>query len=317
MNLQSVIIRFTIACILLFAARAKAQDGSSLLIKEGIVHVNGTDLYYEVMGEGTPMVIVHGGPGMDHTYLLPQMAKLARHYKLIFYDQRASGKSSSVVDTNSMTMDNFVEDLDGIRRALDLGKMNLLAHSWGGLIAMFYAIKHPGNLNSLMLIDASPGSSALRNESFAIMSQRTSHEDSVAETELIHTEGFQKHTPEAMEKFFRILFRGTFYNKRYADSLTITLDSNYAAQSHSLAYLYRDTSLASYDLFAKLSVVHCPTLIVTGDHDMVPADANERLHGSIAGSKYIVIKNCGHFPFIEAPNEFFNVLEDFLTKVAR
>ena len=77
------------------------------------------------IGEGIPIVIVHGGPGMDHSYLLPQMGKLAKSYKLIFYDQRAMGKSSADFDTSAMTMNSLVEDLEGIRKAFGIEKMNL------------------------------------------------------------------------------------------------------------------------------------------------------------------------------------------------
>ena len=162
------------------------------------------------MGHGEPIVIVHGGPGLDHTYLLPQMEALAQHYRLIFYDQRASGRSTSTVDTNSMTMGNFVEDLEGIRKVFGIHKMNLLGHSWGGLVAMFYAVKYPENLNSLVLVNPSPASVDLRNASFTSMAQRTSREDSIAQTDLVKTEGFKRRDPSSMATFFRLLFRVNF-----------------------------------------------------------------------------------------------------------
>ncbi len=111
--------------------------------EKGYKIINGVSLYYETIGDGTPIVVVHGGPGLDHSYLLPQMGELAKGYKLIFYDQRAMGKSSADFDTNLMTMNSFVEDLEGIRKAFGLEKMNLMGHSWGGLVSMFYAIRYP------------------------------------------------------------------------------------------------------------------------------------------------------------------------------
>jgi len=288
--------------------------GTRTKTSEGWIQVNGTSLYYQIVGEGRPIVIVHGGPGLDHTYLLPQMARPPLHYKLIFYDQRASGKSTSAVDTNSMTMGNFVEDLEGIRKAFGIRKMNLLGHSWGGLVAMFYAVKYPSHLNSLMLVNCSPGSVALRNVSFALMARHTSPSDSIAEVKLGQTEGYKKRDPETMDKFFRILFRGSFYNPRFADSLTLALDTSYATKSRLLAYLYKDRELADYNLFPKLKVVDCPTLIVGGDHDLVTPEANVLLNKSIPGSSLVVLRRCGHFPFVERPDKFFAVLESFLEK---
>lgn len=286
-------------------------------VEEGTKTINGTELYYKTMGKGTPVVIVHGGPGLDHTYLLPQMSALAEHHKLIFFDQRASGRSASVVDTNSMTMDNFVEDVEGIRKAFKLGKMNLLGHSWGGLVAMFYAVKYPKNLNSLVLMNSTPASAAVRNASFAVMLKRTSRDDSLAQATLVRTDGFRKGDPKTIAEFFRILFRGTFYDRRYADSLTLTIDSSYATKRRFMQYLSRDTSLAAYDLHSKLSVVRCPTLILGAVYDMVAPEANERIHQSIPGSTLVVLDSCGHFPYIESPKKVFAELERFLQRSSK
>ncbi len=302
---------------LLSVVSLRASKNDTTPTRKGMMKINGTELYYEVMGKGTPIVIVHGGPGLDHTYFLPQMAALAGHHKLIFYDQRASGKSSNKVDTNSMTIANFVEDLEGIRTAFHIDKMNLLGHSWGGLVSMFYAIKYPENLNSLMLINSSPASVALRNKSFAVMAQRTSRQDSVEQAGVVQTEEFRNRDPKTMARFYKLLFRGTFYDPRFADSLTLTIDSSYPAKSKIMQYLMKDPEAGSYDLFSRLSVVHCPTLIIGTDHDMAAPEANERLHQSIPGSALVVLHHTGHFPFVESQKQFFSNIESFLNKVPK
>lgn len=306
--LKSFLLVFLFATVLLRAGE------KPLKVEEGWKNINGTDLYYKTIGEGTPIVIIHGGPGLDHTYLLPQFLELAKHHRLIFFDQRASGKSSSIVDTGSITMSNFVEDVEGIRKAFKLGKMNLLGHSWGGLVAMFYAVKYPGNLNCLMLVNSTPGSAALRDASFAVMAQRTSREDNLAQAALTQTEGFRKRSPEAMARFFRLLFRGSFFDRRYADSLTLTIDTSYVTKSRLIQYLFKDRELASYDLHSRLNGIHCPTLILGAKYDMVGPEANEKIHRNIEGSLLLVLDSCGHFPYIESPREFFSALEGFLAK---
>ena len=306
---------FTIVAILIAfcgVGTTLSQDRRALDSQEGFVTVNGSALFYHVVGKGAPIVIVHGGPGLDHTYLLPQMDALAKRHKLIFYDQRASGRSSNVVDTNSMTMEDFVKDLEGIRKAFRIQKMNLLGHSWGGLVAMFYAVEYPENLNSLVLLNSTPASSAMRDQSFGVMARRTSRPDSIAQAALVITEGFRDRDPATMAKFFRLLFRASFCDSRFADSLTLTFDTSYATKSKTIQYLSKDRDIAAYDLFPRLKVIHCPTMIVTGDHDIVASGANERLHQSIPGSTLIVLRNCGHFPFIEVPTEFFPLIETFL-----
>ncbi|MGA7161664.1 MAG: alpha/beta fold hydrolase [Bacteroidota bacterium] len=295
--------------------------GVTLLVAQqpatkGYKFINGVNLYYETMGEGIPIVIVHGGPGMDHSYLLPQMGELAKNYKLIFYDQRAMGKSSADFDTSAMTMNNFVEDLEGIRKAFGIEKMNLMGHSWGGLVSMFYAIKYPDHLQSLILVNTSPASSTLRDLSLAIISAKTVTEDSTAQAQLAQTEGFKKRDPGTVAKYFRLLFRPFFHNKGYADSLSLDFDSTYASKSLMVWQLARDSTLHSYDLQSKLDTVRCPAIIISGADDIVAPGTNEQIHEHIRGSQYILLPDCGHFPFIEASDIFFPTLRNFLKKAA-
>ncbi len=285
--------------------------------EKGYKIINGISLYYETIGNGTPIVVVHGGPGLDHSYLLPQMGELAKGYKLIFYDQRAMGKSSADFDTSLMTMNSFVEDLEGIRKAFGLEKINLMGHSWGGLVSMFYAIKYPSHLQSLILVNTTPASSTLRNLSFAVMSSKTTKEDSIAQLQIAGTEGFRKRDPAAMAKFFRLLFRSSFHNKHYSDSLTLTFDSSYSAKSAMVRQLGRDSTLRSYDIHARLDTIQCPALIIGGSDDAVVPGTNEQIHDHIRGSQYILLPECGHFPYIEAGEKFFPLVREFLKTAAR
>src|SRR6478609_303987 len=100
---------------------------------EKLLKVNGTTLYVKVLGKGSPIIVVHGGPGLNHSYFLPHLNSLAATHQLIFYDQRACGKSSVDLDSTQMNLDWFVRDIEGIRKELKLGKVTILAHSWGGI----------------------------------------------------------------------------------------------------------------------------------------------------------------------------------------
>ena len=295
-----------IAAILCSAALDLLAQGH---VEEGYKTVNGARFYYKIVGEGIPVVVVHGGPAMDHSYLLPQLARLGKGYKLIFYDQRAMGKSSEQVDSSSMTMDNFVEDLEGIRKAFNLGKMNLMGHSWGGLVSMFYAVKYPDHLNTLILCNTTAASSALRNESFAVMAQGASKEDSLAQAAIVQTDGFKKREAKTMERFMRLLFRGSFHDKRYADSLTLDFDSTYSSRSVMQRYLFRDEKLRSYDLHESLDTIQCPTLIVAGADDRVAPETNEMIQEHIRQSRYVLLPNCGHFPLYRSSGRIFSAAQ--------
>lgn len=295
---------------LLWVSGLEAQKTKQLGIEDGFKNINGVELYYKTMGSGQPLVIVHGGPGLDHSYFLPQMAELAKHYKLIFYDQRASGKSRGTFDSTNMALGNFIEDLEEIRKAFGLEKMNLLAHSWGGLIAMKYAIKYPNRLHSLILVNSVSASSAYRQAAALATRQRTTRQDSLDRVEVIQSKELRKGNPEAIEKLMRIAFRATFYNRSLADSLTLAFNQNYLTNSRLFWYLGNDA--IQYDLHSQLSTVQCPTLIIHGDADTLPFEAAQKIQESITGAQLVVLKNCGHFPYIEAPQELFKAITDFL-----
>jgi proline iminopeptidase len=321
MNLPRItrIARITILAGALLSVSAPvpalAGDDQAPLVVDGMRLINGTQLYCKSIGTGTPLVILHGGPGLDHSYFLPQMEKLADAYELIFFDQRGCGKSSIRLDSTAMTLDALVEDIDRVRDAYNLNTMNLMGHSWGGLLAMFYAIKHGDRLNSLILVNSTPPTSELRTASFKVIAQRTSREDSIAHAALIQTDGFKRRDPDAMQKFFQLLFRGSFRYRFMADQLTLTFGPDYGARSTLVQYLSKDPRLRTYNVLSQLETITCPVLIIGSDYDLAPPEANELIHDHIRGSRYLVMKNCGHFPFIEAPAQFFPAVRDFLESV--
>jgi proline iminopeptidase len=119
-----------------------------------------------------------------------------------------------------------------------------------------------------------------------------------------------------MAQFLRLLFRGSFHDKRYADSLTLDFDSTYAAKSVMQRRLYKDSSLRTYDLHAKLDTIQCPTLILAGADDRFAPGTYERIHDHIKNSEYVLLPDCGHFPYIEAPSIFFPIIRRFLKHAA-
>src|SRR5208283_4464076 len=136
-------------------------------IQEGFVDANGLLIYYKMIG--------HGGPGASHDYFLPYLLPLARTNRLIFIDERGSGRSSKLADVHGYTIENMVEDVEAVRVALGLGKISLLGHSVGGVLAQAYALKYQQNLTHLIL--ASTFSSTVElNKIFVRMKENMSPE---------------------------------------------------------------------------------------------------------------------------------------------
>src|SRR5436305_12925952 len=132
-----------------FAISAFAAEPNVYPMQEGFVDAHGVLIYYVTLGKGDPLVIVHGGPGASHDYFRPWLLPLARHNRVVFIDERGSGKSEKVEDVKQYTVENMVEDVEAVRRALELGPINLLGHSYGGVLAQAYALKYQAHLRHL------------------------------------------------------------------------------------------------------------------------------------------------------------------------
>lgn len=290
----------------------EAPAPTSLFQEEGYHAVKGTSLYYEVLGTGEPIVVVHGGPGLDHSYFLPQLEPLAQTHRLIFYDQRVSGRSSANVDSSTISLQHFVEDLDGIREAFGLERMHVLAHSWGGLLAMRYAILYPERVQSLVLVNTVAASAALAQAANANLMTRMTSADSLARVAAMTSEAFQQRTPAGIASVYRANFRLSFFDPTLVDSLTLTFPPDFVQRSTLLRHL--GPSMATYDLHPDLHRITSPTLLLHTDYDGTPASAIARIHEALPNAERITLDRCGHFPFVECPAPFFEAVQRFLNQ---
>ena len=150
--LGSIVLLIT-GCVQNSEKKGTSENSSNNLYvtEQGFVDANGVLIYYEAFGKGEPLVILHGGPGASHDYFLPYLLPLARTNRLIFIDERGSGRSQKAEKASDYTVENMVEDVEAIRKELKLGKISLLGHSCGGVLAEAYALKYQENLTHLIL----------------------------------------------------------------------------------------------------------------------------------------------------------------------
>ncbi len=293
-------------------------------VQEGFVDANGVMIYYKMLGRGAPLMIVHGGPGASHDYFLPYLLPLARHNKVVFIDERGSGRSQKLEDPSGYTIENMVEDVEGVRQALGLGKISLLGHSYGGALAQAYALKYQANLTHLILGSTWSSSKAL-NEIFVKMKQNMS--------------------PELRERIDKLEAAGLFghgkdYEKnRYTNDYMIAAwgegyfpylyqnhpDPNYdPVDNGKMAWdLYRemwgehgefviDGNLKSVEYTDRLAGIKVPTLILVGDHDEADPSLSQAMHEKITGSKIVVFPKAGHMTFVDDTGMFIQTVDDFL-----
>ena len=311
--------------------KPKAMGGAGpraqnvFLLQEGFVDANGVLIYYTTVGHGAPLVIVHGGPGASHDYFLPYLLPLARSNKLVFMDERGSGRSEKLEDASQYTVENMVEDVESVRQALGLGKINLLGHSYGGVLAQAYALKYQKNLAHLIL-GSTFQSTAAMNDVLAREKQ------SMPSAEREKLEAFEKAGLFGKGKPWE---KGRYPNEyatlAWGDGYFPFLyqrrpDPNYdpVAGNTTLSWeLYRemwgshgefviDGNLKSVEYTDRLSTIHVSTLVLCGDHDESDPSLSQTMHEKIAGSKLVILPQSGHMTFVDQPNLFIKTVDDFL-----
>lgn len=285
---------------------------TSIDAKEGFIELKNAKLFYREEGGGSPLIVLHGGPGLAQDYLLPALYKLADHHRVIFYDQRGCGQSTGIINDQTMTIEQYVADLDSVRKALKLEKISLLGHSWGGFLAMQYAIAHPEHVDKLILSNSCPASfdeyACFAEEWVHLMKPFKDEMDAIQQTK-----EYEEGNPEVVEQFFRIMFRAYCYNPKKADLLNLLKTANQNVNGAKILETVNHNVFGKpFNLHPALTNLKVQTLVIHGDHDPVPPSAALNIHDSIPGSKYILMKQCGHFPYVEDPATYFKHLNEFL-----
>ena len=305
-------LAFTLCVLVILNLCCNSKDVPE--IEEGRLQINGIEIYYKTVGEGYPTFILHGGPGFGHDHML-QLTNLSDQYKLIFYDQRASGRSTGYADTASHTIENFIEDLEQLRLSLAPGKVNIIGASWGAMIAMQYAMEYSDNINALVLLGSMGASSSEWMEEFgANIQENRTRADSLTMAEIKSSDEYKNRIPEVRARYSRIFFRSYFYNQDLADSIKMWIPDSAQKKvegRYSRIYKYFD----DYNIHDDLKRIKCPTLIVHGDADVIPIYVAEQLNEGIEKSELIILPNVGHFLWIEAPDEIYRVIDQFYQSI--
>lgn len=285
---------------------------------------NGVMIYYMMLGRGEPLMIVHGGPGASHDYFLPYLLPLARHNKVIFIDERGSGRSEKLEDPAGYTVENMVEDVEAVHQALGLGKISLLGHSYGGVLAQAYALKYQRNLSHLILGSTFCSTSAI-NAVFVRMKQNMPEElrqriDGMEAQGLFgHGKDFEKnrYTKDYMiaawgEGYFPYLYQNhpdPNYDPTESGNTSWDL---YREMWGSDGEFVIDGNLKSVEYTDRLPGIKVPTLILVGDHDESDPAMSKVMNEKIAGSKLVIFPKSGHMTFVDQPGMFIKAVDEFL-----
>lgn len=294
-----------------------AAAGSALFDKQdGFVEGCGAIIYYETIGHGPPLMVLHGGPGLTHGYFLPYLLPLARHHRLIFMDERGSGRSQRLTDFSGYTMEAMVCDANKVRQALGVNVMDLLGHSFGGMLAQGYAIRYPAAVRRLVL--ASTWSSASQiNADFlriknAIDPDLRTRLGAMEARGILGKDGAQLPDYRALadqaEAPYNYIVRSPARDQPGEALGWDVLVTMWGGRSD----FHIDGNLAGFDFTPQLRNIEQPALIIYGDHDLASTGTAEEIHAGISRSRVIMLVRSGHMTFVDQVDEFLNDVSEFL-----
>lgn len=286
------------------------------LDRRGTLDVSGVELIYWLEGsnaDARPLLVLHGGPGLGSRYLrAPLTATLGDHRVLVFYDQRGSGYSEGADAPDELTIDRFVADVDAVRAAAGVASIDILGHSFGGLLALHYALAHPDRVGHLVLVDPDPPSRPLWETYKQRLETRTAPEEAATMASIVAQPDWGSN-PEATEAWFAIRMRAYVSDPDRAAYINMPFDEM-TLNNYTITYPAIRENLGEWDLHDKLAGVIAPTLIVAGSDSIFPPEAMQSLDDVLSDSRLVFLENVGHFPFIEAPEAFRRLVVPFLER---
>ena len=289
---------------------------------ESRIPVGRSSLYARAIGQGRPVIVLHGGPDFDHSYLLPDLDRLEDVCRLIYYDQRGRGRSAEGVLPQEVTLASEMADLDAVRQHFGLEAPVLLGHSWGSVLALEYALRFPNRVSQLILVNPGPAAAS----DVAIMRHHYLEqvgEEMDRQRAILASDAYRSGDPDAVIARYRIHFKPAFARVEDYDRLMVTMASAFVRQGSSGIVearavedqLMRETwQLPEFDMMPRLRELRIPVLVVTGDHDFIPPVVAEHIAQVLPNAEFVNIPNCGHFAFLECPDQFRDALTAFLRR---
>lgn len=297
-------------------------------------------LYWAAWGpdaaDAPRLLVLHGGPGADHQYLLPQLLRLAEQHDCVFYDQRGGGRSKAAADeVGPVTWRTHVDDLARVAGELLGGRpLHLVGYSWGGLLALLYALDAAGAAlpalgapvggsaalggpararvapASLTLIDPAPVTRRFREQFEGEFARRSQDARIAAMRAELAASGLRERDPDVYrQRAFELSVAGYFFDPEKSRDLTPFRVTGRVQQS-----VWE--SLGDYDLLPHLGRIACPVFVAHGREDPIPLASSEALVAAVPGARLAVLERCGHVPYVEQPEALFAAVLPVLAEVA-
>jgi proline iminopeptidase len=291
--------------------------GGRLRDGEGFVDGSGVRIYYRTLGSGVPLLLLHGGPGADHSDFLPALQPMARRCQLVLIDERGSGRSERLEDPKGYTLNHMVKDIERLRQQLKLPQLVVLGHSFGGILAQAYAARHPERILGLVL--AGTGSSArcierdfrnIRNRLAAPLRARLARQEKAG---IFQADGAYKRTyAAASAQALAPYMYAKSPQPRFRQAPELGMDVLREMWVRRSDFRI-DGNLKGFDFTRSLSRVKAPSLVVIGDRDLVSTATADTSRASLPRATLVVMAECAHMMYIDQTVRFNRLLEEFLS----
>ena len=273
------------------------------------VNADASQTYFRTFGSGTPILIINGGPGMNSNGFETMARKLAKNHLTIIYDQRGTGKSTlQVLDSSTINMKKMIADIEALRKHLKIGKWSVLGHSFGGMLASYYATLHPGHIDKLIL--SSSGGVDLK-----LLSGPNLIESHLSKTEKDSLQYWNDKIEKGDTSHKARLGRGRAMAPAYVfDRKFIPIIAERLTQSNMVinGLVWNDLQKMQFDCKEELKSFQKPVLIIQGKQDVISNEIGELALHTFPNARLILLEKCKHYGWLDAESNYFGEIETFL-----
>lgn len=278
---------------------------------EATINSGNSKLHYKTFGIGIPILIINGGPGMNcegFAYVAQELAKM--NYQTIIYDQRGTGKSTlETINSETITMNAMVQDIENLRKHLKIDKWVILGHSFGGIMATYYATKHPETIDKLIF--SSSGGVTLNFTSY--VQDRLNNNLKKSERDSLNYYQSKLNQGDSSVKTLKLranyLANAYVFDKSKAPIIAERLtQTNFKINS----LVFENLRKIKFDCSKSFSNFKQKVLVLQGKNDIISTETAKEIADSFPNSKLILMDNCGHYGWLDAKELYFKSIKDFL-----